>query len=234
MKKGYSNESISKLLKLFAEYRKIYNDVAADQIKMCISKGNRKIGRVLNVSLPPMITCANCKECKHYCYDVKACLQYANTVIDARIRNYSILMKDRNVYFNTIRTTLERRKKNFNFRWHVSGDIIDMNYLENMIAIAKDFPRFNFWTYTKNYDLVNEYIRQHGKSRKKAIPSNLSIMFSEWRGLPMNNPYKMPVFACHFPTDPTPKTFKCPGNCDICVKNHLGCVAGMNTYNDLH
>lgn len=235
--KGYTNASLIKLAHLFTTYIRKFETTDPEKIKMCISKGNRKIGRVLNVSLPPMLTCANCKECRHYCYDIKACLQYPNTVIDARIRNYTILQKNRALYFDTIRETLKRRRKNKFFRWHVSGDIIDADYLENMIAIAKDFPNFKFWTYTKNYTLINDYIGSHGKNRKKAIPANLSIMFSEWKGLDIPNPYKMPVFACKFPNETQEKyknMFKCAGNCEFCTAHNKGCVKGENTYNDLH
>ena len=232
--KGYSKGSLMKLHKLFAEYTKKYSDKTAEEIKLCISCGNKKIGRVLNVSLPPIITCANCKECKHFCYDVKACLQYPGTVIDARIRNLTILKKSRALYFQTIRNKLSRRRTNKFFRWHVSGDIIDADYLDNMIQIAIDFPAFRFWTYTKNYNLVNEYIATHGGNKESAIPANLSIMFSEWKGLEMINPYGLPEFSCHFPDEPKPTCYKCPGNCDVCKAACKGCIAGENTYADLH
>lgn len=231
--KGFSKESIEKVVKLMNAARFDYRDINSEDIKLCISKGNKKIGRVLNVSLPPILTCANCHECMHYCYDIKACLQYPNTVIDARIRNLTILQKDRAAYFNRIRKALKNRRKNRFFRWHVSGDIIDMNYLQNMIDIAIEFPDFIFWTYTKNYTLVNNYITAHGDN-VNCIPSNLSIMFSEWKGLEMVNPYNMPVFACKFPDDPTPHAYRCPGNCDVCKRVNRGCIKGENTYNDLH
>lgn len=75
------------------------------------------------------------------------------------------------------------------------------------------------------------------KRREKAIPKNLSIMFSEWQGLPMHNPYKMPVFTCKMPDDKSKKynnMFKCPGNCDTCKSNYRGCIKGENVYTDLH
>ena len=147
----YSKQSISKVDNLMAARRAYYAPIAVDHIKMAISTGNRKIGRVMNVSLPPIMTCANCKECKYLCYDVKACLQYPNTVIDARIRNLSVLMKDREEYFARIDAAMSRRRKNKYFRWHVAGDIIDSDYFDRMIKNAQHHPDFVIWTYTKNY-----------------------------------------------------------------------------------
>ena len=232
----YSKESIKKVVKLMDEKIAFYRGIKnPDEIKICISKGNRKIGKVLNVSLPPMITCANCSGCMWFCYDVKACLQYPNTVIDARVRNYILMKEYRDEYFNRIRMTISRRKKNKFFRWHVSGDIPDENYLENMVEIAKDFPEFKFWTYTKNYNLVNEYVKNHGNDRKIAIPENLVIMYSEWKGMKMINPFGFPEFRCLFPNEKPEEGFTaCPGNCDICISTKGGCPYGKNKYVDLH
>jgi len=233
----YSKESIKKVINLMNARRTYYAPIAIDHIKMAISTGNRKIGRVMNVSLPPIITCANCKECKYLCYDVKACLQYPNTVIDARIRNLSILMKDRNEYFNRIDAAMSRRRKNKYFRWHVAGDIVDVDYFNRMVENARKHSDFIIWTYTKNYAVVNEWIRQHG-GNKNALPNNFTVMFSEWRGLDMINPYKLPEFRVVFKSDavkPDPKKVHyCPGNCDVCKALHRGCVAGETTYCNEH
>ena len=221
-------ESIKKVIRLLNEKEREYNDINVEDIALCISDGNKKIGRVLNVSLPPIKTCPNCKECMFYCYDVKACLQYPNTVIDARIRNYTILKKDRKLYFETIEKAIAKRRTNKYFRWHVSGDIVDIDYLENMIEIAKRHSDFIFWTYTKNYKVVNEYCEQYGK---ESIPKNLSIMFSEWVGLKMENPYKFAEFKfVPKDTEDKPKGFYCLGNCDLCKAKKLGCIGHKTTY----
>jgi len=184
----------------------------------------------------PIITCGNCRECKYFCYDVKACLQYPDTVIDARMRNTVILERNRDEYFSRIEKAISRRRKNKFFRWHVAGDIVDIDYLIRMIEIAKRHPEFTFWTYTKMYWIVNTYCDKCGK---ESIPENLHIMFSKWDGLKMNNPYRFPVFAVKMKNGnidyiPFNEYFKCPGNCDICKESNRGCVAGENTYNDEH
>jgi hypothetical protein len=199
--------------------------IPVEQIKICISKGNRKIGRVMNVSLPPILSCANCAGCSKLCYDVKACMQYPNTVIDARMRNYVLLMRDRARYFALIEQAISKRQKNKFFRWHVAGDIVDIDYFDNMVRIAREHSDFIFWTYTKNYAVVNAWIAEHGK-----LPRNFTVMFSEWRGMPMNNPHGMPEFRVVFKDEKKPVGFYCPGNCDVCKEHNCGCVAGQDVY----
>lgn len=233
---AYKKESIDKMIRIANSYRKTFNDLSIEDITMCISNGNSKIGKVMNVSLMPVITCGNCKECKGFCYDIKACLRYPDTVINARMRNTVLLFKNRDEYFNRINWKISRRKKNKFFRWHVAGDIIDIDYFSRMVEIAVNHPDFIFWTYTKMYAIVNEFCDKYGKD---AIPANFHIMFSKWDGLKLDNPYNFPVFACKLKDGnvdlmPWEEMYKCPGNCDICKKANRGCLNGENTYADEH
>ena len=223
----YKIETIRKVVSNLVAREMFYLAKNVDDIPMCISDGNIKIGRVLNVSLPPVVTCSNCGECQKLCYDIKACNQYPNTVVDARARNLAILKKNRNEYFNRIEGKIRRRRANKYFRWHVAGDIVDYDYFCRMVEVAKNHPDFIFWTYTKAYGTVNEYVKRNGRD---AIPANFSIMFSEWRGMPMDNPYGFPEFKVVFKDEKEPNGFYCPGNCDICKAIHRGCLAGETTY----
>lgn len=227
----YNPESIKKYLAKMTDAIKRYDVIPAAELTVSVSKGNRKIGRVMNVSIPPIITCANCKECKYLCYDIKANLQYLN-VVNSRAKNYSILIRDREQYFSQIESAISRRRTNKFFRWHVAGDILDINYFSHMVEIARRHSDFVFWTYTKNYAIVNAYCDKYGRA---AIPGNLHIMFSEWRGLKMVNPYHFPEFRVVFKTDAVrPTGHYCPGNCDICKANCRGCLAGETTYCNEH
>lgn len=197
------------------------------ELTLCISKGNKKIGDTLNVSLPPIITCANCSGCMHLCYDIKAVLQYSN-VRKARARNYVLLNRNRNKYFDSIREACARRRNNKYFRWHVAGDIVDIDYFDNMVKIAREFPEFKYWTYTKAYHIVNEWVKNNGK---ESIPDNLSVMFSEWRGMPMVNPYGFPEFRVVFKDEKKPDGVKwCNGNCNHCIHANSHCVKGETVY----
>lgn len=226
----YKLESIKKVLGIAKDLEKKYRN---ENVKICISGGNRKIGRVMNVSLMPVMTCANCKECKFLCYDIKACLQYPGTVIDARMRNTVLAKYHRDEYFRLIDEKMSRRRKNKFFRWHVAGDVLDMDYFSRMIENARKHPDFIIWTYTKNYKVVNDFCDLYGK---EAIPANFHIMFSKWDGMPMDNKYSFPVFTCELKNgnkDTTKeefaKMYTCPGNCDICKAVNRGCIKGENT-----
>lgn len=227
----YSEKSLRKVIKLMKDHGKMLSKIPVEDIKMAISKGNRKIGRVMNVSLPPLLSCANCSGCSKLCYDIKACLQYPGTVIDARMRNFTILQKDRDEYFRRIDDAISRRRVNKFFRWHVAGDIVDMDYFDRMVEIARRHPDFKFWTYTKNYAVVNRWVDENGRD---ALPANLSVMFSEWRGMPMDNPHGFPEFRVVFKDETPPAGFYCPGNCDVCKEINRGCIVGETTYCNEH
>lgn len=204
------------------------------------STGNMKIGRVLNVSTAPIITCGHCNHCSGHCYDIKACLQYPGA-LKARANNTAIAMIDRPRFFAEIGAKMDRRRKNLYMRFHVGGEIMDMDYLERMIATAREHgARYKaIWTYTKEHALVNEYVKNHG-GNKACVTDYMTIMYSHWYGTTVDNPYDFPVFwtvkteddiaECHA----NGVTWECPGNCDICKDEGRGCIVGESVYARLH
>lgn len=206
--------------------------------KAIISRGNRKIGRVLNVSISPLLSCLAGCPCMLYCYDIKAVVQYVN-VLFARVKNLWLAINRPEIYFGTIEKAIQNRRTRKYFRWHVGGDILSPAYFGEMVAIAERHPDFIFWTYTKKYNIVNGFCDTHGG--RGSIPENLKIMFSEWDGMPVVNPYDFPVFSCklkagnqNHPEEYFNGLYKCPGNCDICIENGRGCIAGESTFADEH
>lgn len=229
----YNKNTIKKVMvKAYALRKELEKQ---EGLKVSISRGNRKIGCVMNVSTMPIMACGNCKECKGYCYDIKACVQYRN-VLYARIKNFVLATQDRDNYFAQIDEAISRRRTNKFFRWHVAGDILDSDYFARMVSIARLHPDWTFWTYTKMFSIVNAWIDANGP-----LPRNLHVMYSEWEGMPMDNPHNLPVFACRLkagnpsrPADYFDGLHRCPGNCDLCIKAGRGCVAGESSYADEH
>lgn len=194
-----------------------------------IAKGNKKVGRVRNVSNMPIVCCGNCASCKRYCYDVKAALQYKN-VMTARAENTAMAQNDRERFFAEITASLTERIHRKYFRWHVGGEILDRDYLERMIKVACERPSWTFWTYTKMFDVVNGYIADGG-----FIPENLTILFSVDGESVIDNPYDMPIAYTVLPGYTAPAhCFKCPGNCEICIELKRGCPFGESVYFDEH
>ena len=202
-------------------------------LKVSFSSGNRKIGRTLNVSLAPVVTCGGaCRECgcMKYCYDMKACIQYEN-VRNSRARNTALVVADMNGYFEQIDEKMKRRKRNKYFRFHVGGDIPNYAYFCKMVETACKHSDFVVWTYTKRYDLVNRYVWEHGRA---AIPANFHIMFSVWDPLPCVNPFDFPEFRFVPKNAEKPTGFYCPGNCDVCKENGCGCLSAQNVNDSVY
>lgn len=232
----YSKESIAKVAE---RIRKTIEHVVATEImelKPRLIKGNRKIGDVWHFSTAAIASCGNCGECKWFCYELKAYLLYPSVLL-SRCRNYVLTRYRREYVFTEISEMLKRKRTEYKwFRWHVGGEIQDMDYFERMIQVAVENPDWHFYTYTKMYHIVNEWCRIHGG--KEALPKNLAIMFSEWDGMPMDNPYNFPTFRCIM-ADGSSRPLQddewlCPGKCKICIASGHGCPFGEKTANNEH
>ena len=210
-----------------------YDAIPVSMLSVCVTTGNSKIGRALNVSLPAIFSCPNCKGCAHLCYDVNDC-RYSG-VMRARARNWSILKRDPGAYWAGIENAIRRHPTYDAMRFHVGGDIprgdMGADYFREMMETVRRHPDIRFWTYTKNYWIVNEYVRTHGGSIAEAIPENISIMFSEWRGIPMVNPYGFPEFRAYYDDEqPAPDAMECPGDCRKCRAEGIGCPFRMSVW----
>ena len=197
---------------------------------MRISKGNTKIGKIWNISLPPIKACKGCADiCGRDCYAMKAYRQYP-AVREAWEHNFDQATNNIDNYFGEIKDALEKYKGAF-FRWHVSGDILNIFYFSHMVSIAEQFPHIKFLAFTKQYKIVNEFL-YIGYS----IPENLQIVFSAWPNLPMDNPYDLPVAWLQDGTeDRIPSdVMHCPGHCDGCGLCWSLRSIGRDVYFDKH
>lgn len=212
-----SLESINKVFQMVREFFSRHHG----RYQLHLSKGNTKLGAIMNISLPPVVTCHNCNNCKLYCYAVRS-YHRAENVSNAWNDNYLYFLNDSAGYFRDISKAL--KKKRF-FRWHVSGDIVNHDYLIGMIKVANENPKCQFLAFTKAYQIVNKAIDNGAK-----IPSNLHLLFSAAPGNEMPNPYRLPECHINF-EDPGKNTYcgnaeyeyHCTGNCTECAINCCGC-----------
>ena len=212
-----SSDSINKAIRSTKELLKTNLTLRAH-----ISGGNAKLNEIKNISLPPVISCgSNCKECKKYCYAIKSFNRLPN-VRAAWVENYNLYLNDPVLYFNSIKaaTALERV-----FRWHVSGDIVNHNYLIGMIEVANNSKHCEYLAFTKQYNIINNAI-----DNGVVIPDNLHLIFSASPGIEMNNPHGLPECHINFEneflntyTNKFKYTYHCTGNCKECVINGCGC-----------
>ena len=183
--------------------------------KISISTGNRKMGAIPSVSLPPVITCPKNAPCAKKCYAAKLCRIYP-TVKSAYQKNLDILNDNWSLYWEQVRTAVATLKY---FRFHVSGDIPNKGYFKEMVTTAEKNPETHFLAFTKQYNIVNDYIHAMGN-----LPNNLKIIFSEWDGLTIPNPYNLPTAAVIFRgQQPAPNYKICGGNCSECACRGVGC-----------
>ena len=180
-----------------------------------ISKGNSKLGAIPSVSLPACITCNPSAPCFKACYAAKIERIYKSAK-DSYIRNLDILKTDPASYWVQVKAAA---MVNRFFRYHVSGDVPNKEYLEQMIKLAQEIPHTNFLAFTKQYNIVNQFINEGG-----TIPHNLKIIFSNWGAWKCDNPHNLPVCEIIFPDTKINDNWKiCGGNCTDCACRGIGC-----------
>lgn len=177
-----------------------------------LTTGNSKLGSIQSINLPPAITCRPNTPCIKKCYARKGHFMYERV---------------KNCYEENLRMFLEEPEQTEidilsqvpaygMVRYHSSGDIVNMDYFDMMIRIAKKCKNIKFLCFTKKYELINEYLDNGNK-----IPKNLKIVFSGWVGLEMDNPYNLPTAYVEFKKGDADNRIKknaflCGGNCVNC------------------
>ena len=136
------------------------------QCKVSISTGNSKMGAIPSVSLPACVTCNPDAPCFKECYAVKIARIY-KAADAAYKRNLDILTSDPAAYWLQVRAAASMARY---FRFHVSGDIPNSDYLNNMIQLAQDLKNTTFLVFTKQYHLINDYLNA-GVTMKSAMSS---------------------------------------------------------------
>ena len=227
MKRYYelSPEQIAGRVRKMVEFRRNYIETGADGLTVRFSTGNRKTGAAVpSVSLIPVADCGNCKVCAGGCYDVRnVCFQKSVQV--SRAVNSAIYHSNPAAYFAAVRKFV--RFARF-FRWHVGGDLVNTDYWLQVVAIALETPKCEFLIFTKEFEIINSWLSAGNK-----IPENLHVIFSDWRGMEMNNPYNLPVSSpVWFDKDGreiergphcTAAAVWCPGSCEDCAAACGGC-----------
>ena len=185
-----------------------------------ISKGNIKMGQIQSVSLPPIVTCSSlaCKFCGKKCYARKIC-KLRRAVKKSYDNNLDILLNDKELFWREVNAAVALTTY---FRFFVSGDIYDKDFLENMVLCARKNKYCNILCFTKKYSLVNEYLEHH------RLPKNLNIVFSAWKGLEMPNPFNLPTAEVMYKDGTSTATegkkyTYCPGRCSECISEKRSC-----------
>ena len=186
-------------------------------MNISISKGNSKMGDISSVSLPSGLTCRSDCECSKKCY-AKRIERLRKSVREAYKTNLEVLKKSPETYWREVEAAVMLSRF---FRFHVSGDIPNRDYLDRMFEVSKGNPHCEILCFTKKYELVNGALDEG-----VILPSNLHLIFSVWRGLKTNNPYHLPEAHVRYKDGTTTtddKAVGCGGNCTECALTSGGC-----------
>jgi hypothetical protein len=179
--------------------------------RVTISRGNRKLGAIMNVSTAPVECCPKGIPCaRGGCYALKSVRLYPQTR-KAWAKNARIAKANPRSYFSQIANSIADRRPRL-FRWHVAGDILNVSYLRQMCSIAAHHPRTQFLAFTKAFDIVNAY------ENTMALPRNLTVIFSAWPGMRIDNPHRHPIAWMQDGTEDRVRedAVRCPGHCETC------------------
>lgn len=184
---------------------------------LTMTRGNSKMGQVLNLSLPPPKSCDTSLPCfTGGCYAMKSCYNLYPEVRKAWDGNWQVWEEQGfGAYFNGIAESIKKARPAL-FRWHVGGDIPDERYLDGVVLTATRFPDVRFRVFTKRY-----LFAMRNREALKIVP-NLTVSLSAWPGL-----YLSPAIQKHFSVSwlRDPKNLdgripadakQCLGKCDIC------------------
>lgn len=171
--------------------------------QIVISDGNSKIGKIPNVSLPPVLSCAKDVPCaKEGCYSMKSWKAWPS-VKAARLHNWEVWLTNPEKYFKDISDYLTKYNTPY-FRFHVDGDIPDTTYFQRMTRLADEHPNTRFLAFTKRYTLPIEQ-----------RPCNLSIIPSAWPGFKIPE-FKRTAWMEDGRENRYGARFDCKGHCDKC------------------
>lgn len=192
-----------------------------------ISDGNMKIGATPSFSVSPVVTCRADAPCCKECYARKMAARYP-TCRRAYDRNTVAVIERTNDVFNALWAYLISSGSN-RFRFNVAGDFFSEKYLAMAFDLAAALPSVQFLAYTKQYELVNEYIT------KRKLPDNFTMILSAWDSFIPENPHNLTMAwyqdgTCNVPD----KAFTCPGKCGACGFKCWNMKGGENVVFNKH
>lgn len=154
--------------------------------------------------------CVNCGSCKDACYNNQAYRQYPYKAIADLRTLYKLISTP----LETVGTIAQRTRNLRVVRLNGSGEIHNKAILDNYIKLAKINPLTTYYTYTKNYKLLEG----------KRLPKNLIINVSQFGNTDIDmskyskntNIFKTVTQLEFDTTAETKTTKKCIDDCSSC------------------
>lgn len=188
--------------------------------KLCLTNlitwSNIKLGgQIPQLNMPMGLSCRKDAPCLKECYCTKGNMAFPN--VRNRHKTLMDLYKENpQEFFNEVDRELTWNSPKY-FRYHSSGDIVDIKYLDLMCWLARRHKNTRFLCFTKKFEMVNVYFDGHRK------PSNLIIVLSNWGNWRVINPHKFPESFVDFGRgdEGIPQfAYECSGSCADCEGRH--------------
>ena len=169
-------------------------------MKISMPNGNKKVGKGVYtfstlpgehlLSTPNKGTLTNipgtcsgcCTNCESGgCYAIRDAKLYSNSVIPAWGKNTLIMRNSLTDLKAQLKAEILSHKTTgpnaeVAIRIHASGEFETLAQLETMCELAKELPTHKFYTYTKRFQMVEEYLEKYG-----SFPENFAVNLSQWR-----------------------------------------------------
>lgn len=232
MEAGSVNKAVLKQSSVSVNDKLIFHATKNDELTM--ATGNRKLGPfICGLSMPNIITCRKDAPCAKGCYCNKGPQSFSN-IKGTYLKNLRLYLRDPDNFFSQLDSWFKFHAYKF-CRFFDSGDIPSADFFARLVKICNKNKGMKFLMYTKQYEIVNDFIAAGG-----TIPKNFKIYFSTWDKewhAKMPNPYNFPVAYCDFankslnPQLPQ-KAIRCPGNkatcstCKLCWTKDLPVIFG--------
>lgn len=160
-----------------------------------ISEGNSKTGKhVINLNFSIEYTCNHSCECykNSSCYAEGGCYMFSDNQKKYSENVNFFLNSTPDEFCEAVHIAIDTFQYKL-FRYFTCGDILSERFFACMVKIAINNPSVKFWSYTKKYKIVNDWIAKNG-----SLPENLTIIFSHWMNedgsyFPMENPFFLPT-----------------------------------------
>ena len=140
-------------------------------MKLCISDGNKKLGKLPNISMPSYLSCpGKSKWCQKKCYANRYEKMYPRCT-PAYIRNMAISKTPD--FIDVIITKIKKMGGPY-FRIHPSGDFYSTEYIDKWVNICQSLPDTLFCVYTRSW-IIPELLSSLNKLKKL---KNFQLFFS--------------------------------------------------------
>lgn len=143
-------------------------------------------------------SCHGCCEdcCEEFCYARNFTIAHHNACVEKYAKNTLVIRNDIEKYEYELKKFFDSAIVGGCFRYHVSGEFDSREQLLMNIKLAKKFPNWIQYGYTKRYEWIEDYLDENG-----ILPENFVVNISPFNN-EYSNKYNLPEFIYDDGTNP--------------------------------